>query len=55
VADPHVTFERRERRFIEDLSDEAEFLVDEDVLAVRDRDTGGFLAAVLQREEAEIG
>jgi hypothetical protein len=55
VADPEITLEGRERRLVEDLRHEAELLVDEEVLPVRNRDARRFLAAVLLGEEAEVG
>jgi hypothetical protein len=58
VTDAEVAAERRERRLAEDLGDQAHVLIDEDPGAVRDRDTGGFLAAVLEAvepEEDELG
>ena len=55
VADREVALERRERRLVEDLRDQAHVLVDQDLAAVADRDAGRLLAAVLQRVEAEVG
>ncbi len=55
MADGEVAVQRGERRLVEDLADEPEVLVDEDVVAVGDRDAGGFLAAMLLREETEVG
>ena len=49
VADGDVAGEAAEGDLVEDLRDEAELLVDDDALAVADRDAGGFLAAVLKR------
>ena len=40
---------------VEDLVDEAELRVDEEALAVADRDAGRLLAAVLEGVEAEVG
>jgi hypothetical protein len=54
VADRHVALEGGERRLVEDLRDEAHVLVDEDLPAVADGDTGGLLAAVLQRVQPEV-
>ncbi len=54
MADREVAVERGQRGFVEDLADQPEVLVDEDVGAVADRDAGGFLAAVLLREESEV-
>ena len=55
VPDTEIALERGEGGLVEDLGDEAELLVDEDVLAVGDRDAGGFLAAVLLGEQSEVG
>ena len=55
MPDPEIALEGGEGRFVEDLGDETELLVDEDVLAVGDRDAGGFLAAVLLGEQSEVG
>ena len=58
VSDPDVTLQCGERRLVEDLSDEAHVLVDDDARAVGDRDAGCFLATVLegvQAEEDELG
>ena len=49
-----VAVQRGERGLGEDLRDEPEVLVDQDVLPVADRDAGGFLAAVLLREQTEV-
>jgi hypothetical protein len=54
VADAEIAVQRGERRLREDLGDEPEVLVDEDVLAVADRDARRFLAAVLLCEEPEV-
>ena len=54
VADRQVAVERRQRGLVEDLADQPEVLVDEDVVTVADRDAGGFLTAVLLREESEV-
>ena len=54
VADRKIPVQRGQGGLVEDLADEAEVLVDEDVVAVADRDPGGFLASVLLREEPEV-
>ena len=54
MADRQVAVEGRQGRFVEDLADQPEVLEDEDVVAVADRDTGGFLAPVLLGEETEV-
>jgi hypothetical protein len=55
VTDAQVTGQRRQRGFGEDLADQAHVLVDQDVVAVADRDAGGLLAAMLLGEEPEVG
>ena len=45
----------RERRLVEDLSDQAEVLVHHHARTVADRDPRGLLAAVLKRVETEVG
>ena len=47
--------QRVQRGLVEDLGDQAHVLVDQDLLAVADRDSRRLLAAVLQRVEAEVG
>jgi hypothetical protein len=54
VADCDVAGQRRQRGLVEDLRDQAEVLVDDEGAAVADRYAGGFLAAVLQRVQAEV-
>src|SRR5690606_22589052 len=49
-----VSVEGVERRVVEDLRHQTHVLVDEDLLAVADRDAGGLLAAVLQGVDAEV-
>ena len=44
-----------QRLLLEDLTDQAEILEHQHLRTVCDRDAGGFLAAVLQRVEAEVG
>ena len=55
VADRDMAPQARQGRLVEDLGDQAEVLVDDDPVAVADRDAGGLLAAVLQRVQAEVG
>ena len=55
MPDRDVALQGGESGLVEDLADQAEVLVDEHERAVADRDAGGFLAAVLQRVEAEVG
>ena len=55
VADGDVALQGGERRLVEDLRHQAEVLVDDQRAAVADGDAGGFLAAVLQRVQAEVG
>ena len=55
VPDREIAVEGREGGFVEDLAHEAEVLVDEDVAAVGDGDPRRFLAAVLLREQSEVG
>jgi hypothetical protein len=54
VTDRDVTLERLERGVVEDLGDQAHVLVDQDLPAVADRDSGRLLAAVLERVQAEV-
>jgi hypothetical protein len=54
VADGEITLQGGQGRLVEDLRDEPEILVDQDVVAVRDRDAGGFLAPMLLGEEPEV-
>ncbi|GGZ24806.1 hypothetical protein GCM10010365_51450 [Streptomyces poonensis] len=49
-----VALERAERGFVEDLGYEAHVLEDEDLGAVADRDTRGFLAPMLEGVEPEV-
>ena len=53
---PHseIPVERRQGRFVEDLADQPEVLVDEDVRPVGNRDPGGFLPSVLLGEKTEV-
>ena len=55
VADGQVAAQRVEGRLVEDLRHQAHVLEDHDLGAVADRDAGGFLAAVLERVETEVG
>ena len=45
----------RQTALIEDLGNEAQLLVQHELLAVTDRDACRFLAAVLEREDPECG
>jgi hypothetical protein len=54
VPDPEIALEGGKRGLVEDLRDEAQLLVDEEVLAVGDRHAGRLLTAVLLSEEAEV-
>ena len=49
-----VPAQRVQHRLVEDLGDEAHVLVDDDAVAVADRDPGRLLAAVLERVQAEV-
>src|SRR5215204_5429898 len=55
VPDGEVAFERGEASLVEHLGHEAHVLHDGDRLAVADGDPRRLLAAVLQREQAQIG
>ena len=55
VADGEVAAQAAERRFVEDLADQPEVLVDHDRGAVGHRDPGRLLTAVLEGVQAEIG
>jgi hypothetical protein len=55
VADREVPAQRRQRLLVEDLADQPEVLEHHDLAAVADGHAGGLLAAVLQREEPEVG
>jgi hypothetical protein len=54
VADRDLAVEAAELLLGEDLRDEPEIPQDRQPAAVRDGDAGGLLAAVLEREEAEV-
>jgi hypothetical protein len=49
-----MTLERTERGLVEDLGDQAHVLEDEDLGAVADRDSRGFLTPVLEGVEPEV-
>ena len=55
MADRRVAVEAAQLLLVEDLSDETHVAQHRQPPFVRDRDPGGLLAAVLQREEAEEG
>ena len=55
VPDREVALQRGEAALVEHLGDEAHVLDDRDRLAVADRDAGRLLAAVLEREQPEVG
>jgi hypothetical protein len=55
VAHGEVAGEGGERGLVEDLGDQAHVLEDEDLRTVAHRDAGGFLAAVLEGVEPEVG
>ncbi len=55
VPDGDVALEGLQRLLVEHLGHEAQVLEHEDLVAVADGDAGGFLAAVLQREQAVVG
>jgi hypothetical protein len=55
VADGDVAVQGVEQGVGEDLGDQAHVLVDQHLLAVAGGDAGGFLPAVLQCVEPEIG
>ena len=55
VPDREVALQRREAALVEHLGDEAHVLGDGDRLAVAHRDAGRLLAAVLEREQPEVG
>lgn len=54
VTDRDMTLERTERGLVEDLGDQAHVLEDEDLRAVADRDSRGFLASMLEGVEPEV-
>ena len=55
VADGDVAVKLGQSAFVKDLRDQAHFFIPFDLLTVGNHDSGGFLAPVLEREEAEIG
>ena len=55
VTDRDVPVQRIQRRFVEDLRDQAHVLVDEDLATIRGRDPCRLLPAMLERVEAEVG
>ena len=55
VADAEIALERSKRGLVEHLRDQAELLVDQQVLAVRDGHAGRLLAPVLLGEQTEVG
>ncbi len=55
MPDRDVALHRGQRLLIEDLADQPEVLEHQHLRAVCDRDTCGFLAAVLQGVQAVIG
>ena len=55
VGDRQAAAQPRQAAFVEHRRDEAEVLVEHQLLAVAHRDAGRLLAAVLQREQAERG
>ena len=55
MPDGHLAGQRREIAFRENARDQAEVLFHHDGLAVAGRDACRFLAAVLQRLQAEVG
>ena len=55
MTDGHVAVQFLQVALVNDFGDEAHPLVLVDRLAVRRDDAGAFLAAVLKREESEIG
>ncbi len=54
VTDRDMTLERTERGLVEDLGHQAHVLEDEDLGAVADRDSRGFLAPMLEGVEPEV-
>jgi len=48
VGDGQRPAQARQAPLVEDLGDEAQFLVEHELLAVADRETGRFLASVLE-------
>jgi hypothetical protein len=54
VTDRDMTLERAEGGLVEDLGDQPHVLEDEDLGAVADRDTRGFLAPMLEGVQPEV-
>src|SRR3954467_3159209 len=54
-ADGEVAAQAAQRRFVEDLADQPQVLVDDDRGPVGHGDAGRLLAAVLERVQAEVG
>jgi hypothetical protein len=54
VTDRDMTLERTEGSLVEDLGHEAHVLEDEDLGAVADRDSRGFLTPMLEGVEPEV-
>ena len=55
MPDSQVAGEGVERGLVEDLGDEAHVFVHKNLRAVAGGDSGRFLAAMLQRVDAEVG
>ncbi len=55
MPDRDLALERLQLLLVEDLRDEPHLADDGHAAPVRDRDPGRLLAAVLEREEAEVG
>jgi hypothetical protein len=54
VTDRDMTLERTERGLVEDLGHKAHVLEDEDLGAIADRDSRGFLTPMLEGVEPEV-
>ncbi|BDH02994.1 hypothetical protein HEK131_02210 [Streptomyces seoulensis] len=54
MSDRDMTLERTERGFVEDLGNQAHVLEYEDLGAITDRDSRGFLTPVLEGVEPEV-
>ena len=55
MPDRQVAVKGGQGRFVEDLADQAEVLVDEDVAGVGNGDPGRFLPTMLLGEQTEVG
>ena len=55
MPDGDVARHGRQRLLVEHLADQAEVFEDQHLRSIGDGDTGGFLAAMLQRVQAVIG